>query len=346
MSQVNQVQLIKRKNLFTNGYYNHVEPGFVELWDFSQANFSQSNRVQAVSTVASVCYGNDSLEPNTRIFDALTRESIGLPSSSFEFVPVLLNLEKKEKIINAFDEIKNMMFLVGSKDAHGNNPGHNSNFIEDLNKEIEKINKEEERDFIPNIIRYGYSIDLNNIITNLRALVYDLEYLSKLSQKFNLNLQSISKEELQPDRDIWFNDENDLELIKRNFFVFRKKITIRDARQDERHRRAIWQELSRRYTTGYKIPIDFRLTEAMATKENIDRITFSIQAYNQALSNKVKAQEARDILPVSIYTTIWNAWYPDGLANYFNLRTKSKSQTEIRALAQTMQELIEDSKGD
>ena len=339
-----EVQLTQRKELFDNDYYNHIKPGFVELWDFSEANFSQANRIQAVSTVASVCYGNNSLEPNTRIFDALTRESIGLPSSSFEFVPVLLNQEKKEKIINAFCEIKNILFLIGSKDAHGNNSEQDSDFVKDLNEEIEKIMKEEERDFVPNIIRYGYNIDLNNIITNLRALVYDLEYLSRLSKKFNLQLKSFTDEELQPDHSIWFNDKNDLELIKRNFFVFRKKITIRDARQDERHRRSIWQELSRRYTTGYKIPIDFRLTKSMATKENIDRITFSIQAYNEALSDKIKAQEARDILPVSTYTIIWNAWYPDGLANYFNLRTKSKSQTEIRLLAQTMQEMVENSR--
>jgi thymidylate synthase (FAD) len=95
------MQLIERKELFnTKNYINTGEPGFLEFWDFSEANTSHEARVAAVSKVASVCYGNEGLKPNFKLFDKLARESIGLPSSSFEFVPVLLNTEIQYHIIS------------------------------------------------------------------------------------------------------------------------------------------------------------------------------------------------------------------------------------------------------
>jgi len=59
--------------------------GSVELWDFSRANKNRESRVEAVATVASVCYGKPPKDAR-KLVERLWTESGGLPSSAFEFI--------------------------------------------------------------------------------------------------------------------------------------------------------------------------------------------------------------------------------------------------------------------
>ena len=335
MDSIELIKLLKRQELFTKeeGYWNSKDPGFVELWDFSVANLSHENRVRAVSKVASVCYGNEGLKPNFNLYSKLERESIGLPSSSFEFVPVLLKFDQLEFLDSISESIKTTIIS-------GIDPMNSLEIKITLDKDLEKLYKSLNTDPVLNVKRFGYQIGFNYLITNLRALMYDLEIFKNIIQKLNMNINKKDLKRLDPNNDFWYNTKEDIEIIKNNFFVFRKKITIRDARQDERHRRAMWQELSRRYTSDSKVNFEFRLTEKMKNSKHLQFLKDSIYLYQEAIKDGVPAQEARDLIPVSVYTVIWNAWYPDGLQNYFALRTKSSAQKEIRTLAQTMKELI------
>mgnify|MGYP003586486422 CR=1 FL=1 len=72
--------------------------GSVEAWDFSLANSSYEARVYFVSKVASICYGNPKALGSISLFDRLQAEAAGLPSSSYEFVPVLLDEEQVSSI--------------------------------------------------------------------------------------------------------------------------------------------------------------------------------------------------------------------------------------------------------
>ena len=63
----------------------------VEMYDFSQANLNNENRIKAITLVASVCYQNPKALNSTSLYNRLMAESIGLPSSSFEMCPVLLD---------------------------------------------------------------------------------------------------------------------------------------------------------------------------------------------------------------------------------------------------------------
>ena len=65
--------------------------GYVASYDFSTANLSHENRIAAISTIASICYANPNALGSIKLYDRLATESHGLPSSSFEFVPVLLS---------------------------------------------------------------------------------------------------------------------------------------------------------------------------------------------------------------------------------------------------------------
>ena len=123
------VLISKRENIFNDGIAE------VESWDFSKANMSQENRINAITLVASVCYQNPKALNSVSLFDRLACESHSLPSSSFEFVPVLLDPSKQEHRI-----------ILGRVDSNARKFGE---FIEENSKSY--------------------------LLTNYRALIYDFE---------------------------------------------------------------------------------------------------------------------------------------------------------------------------
>ena len=74
----------KKSNIFGD------DIAYVESWDFSKANMSEENRINAITQVASICYQSPKALNSDSLYNRLMAESIGLPSSSFEFVPVLI----------------------------------------------------------------------------------------------------------------------------------------------------------------------------------------------------------------------------------------------------------------
>ena len=108
-----------------------------EFWDFSQANMSEEHRIHAITLIASICYQNPKALNSDSLYNRLMAESMGLPSSSFEFVPVFINFED-------LDEIEQ------------------TSSIDD----IEKMS----------IFKYGEILDSSKgLLTNFRAIIYDVE---------------------------------------------------------------------------------------------------------------------------------------------------------------------------
>ena len=106
-----------------------------------------------------------------------------------------------------------------------------------------------------------------------------------------------------------------------------------------------WQELSRRYVSGKRVPFDFYVSEQMKkvksnNKSTQDIIDLCVEHYYAALDAGVKPQEARQIIPQAAYSQIWGAFMPTQLENYFKLRLDSHAQWEIRKTAEAMKELI------
>ena len=199
-----------------------------------------------------------------------------------------------------------------------------------------------------NTLKYGefiYVDDNEYLLTNYRALVYDVE---------NMNL---NKDILKH-----FNTPEECEIIKQHFKVFNYKVDLPTRSQMVRHRLS-WQELSRRYVSGRKRPFEFYISEKMKGLESEHEdyymdgmsdfeteftnthsteklIEMCIEHYYQALMQGVKPQEARRIIPQAAYTQIWGAFQPKQLENYFKLRLDESSQWEIRMVSKAMQELI------
>ena len=268
--------------------------GFIEHYDFSRANSSYEARVQAITKVASICYQSPKSLGSISLFERLQAESAGLPSSSYEFIPVLLERDTVVEILS-------------------NSAAHQPSDVA--------------------IIKFGSWLSNKvHLLTNLRALI------EMVGPEASLNYLNTSEEEIQ--------------IIRDNFKVFLFNVDLSTRAQMVRHR-VSWQELSRRYVNGKRVAFEFYVSEKMSrvnsysdikpiedsysTQEVIDICT---NHYYAALESGVKPEEARRILPQAMMTQIWGAFQPSQLDNWFKLRLDKHAQSEIRMVAQAMQELI------
>ena len=138
--------------------------GFVEYYDFSRANSSYEARVQAITKVASICYQSPKALGSISLFDRLQAESGGLPSSSYEFIPVLLLVDNVQNITDTARKL----------------------YFKDDKVPLPHLN----------IRKFGeYVCKTKYLLTNLRALISDV------GPEASLNYLNTSEEEIQIIRD-------------------------------------------------------------------------------------------------------------------------------------------------
>jgi thymidylate synthase (FAD) len=129
------------------------------MWDFSRANESDEARIEAITTIASICYNNPNIIGKESLYNRLKAESKGLPSSSFEFVPVLIST---------------------------------MDFLEMTEVVYEHVNNDPTKPLtIMNIERYGeFIIDggISYLLTNYRALLYDYENHKEVFDKYDMDI--------------------------------------------------------------------------------------------------------------------------------------------------------------
>ena len=183
---------------------------------------------------------------------------------------------------------------------------------------------------VPNILKFGEQVENDKyLLTNLRALVNDIG--------------------LEASKEFYNTDENEIAIIKKHFKVFKHKMDIRSARQFMRHTTAVWQELSRRYVSGKKVPFEFYINDKIKDKyTNVtdistqELISFCEHHYEMLIESGVKPQDARDILPLCTYTEIWSGWQPFALENMLTERTAIGTQWELRQTALAIKELLDE----
>ena len=295
------VPINSKNNLYGDGIAR------LEQYDFSRANMNDETRTHAISAVATICTQKFDSIGSEKLCMKLLTEAHGIPSSAYGFVPVLLTE----------DQSKNVCDRNGKK------------FSEELNifkfGQILRCRKKDSDISSDETVRY--------LLTNLRALVNDIG--------------------IEASKDFYNTDEYEINIIKENFKVFKHKIDLRSARQIMRHTTAVWQELSRRYVSGKKVPFEFYISDKMKAVESTvsgqgdligasteDLVYFCVEHYYQALEQGVKPQDARDILPVCMYTEVWSGWQPFALENMLIERTAIGTQWESRQVAEAMKELI------
>lgn len=291
---------------------------FIEEWDFSTANRSHQDRLTTVTSIASICYAKPDAIGSEKLYNRLAVEGAGIPSSSFGFVPVLLNAQQVQDVsdiaVSLFPE-KLPDILIFGELVQG------------------------ELDGSPEEIRH---------LTNLRALLQDLGWTVDMDKAKELS-------------ENYFNtSEEDLEMIKKYFKVYKTKMDISTSKQWLRHW-YILQEISRRYVSDSKVPFEFyvegklkdisALVEVNTFDHQLEHhrdtqlelgveqhIKHAMTLYRAAIDAGVAPQSARRILPQMAYTTIWTAMMPRVYENMLKLRTKPSTQWEFRQLAQQIAE--------
>ena len=72
---------------------NNLFGSDLDSFNFSKANLSEEHRIHAITLIASICYQNPKALNSDSLYNRLMAESQGLPSSSFEFVPMLFKYD-------------------------------------------------------------------------------------------------------------------------------------------------------------------------------------------------------------------------------------------------------------
>ena len=134
--------IARRPNIFGDNI------AYVESYDFSKANLNNESRLDVITMIASICYANPKAHGSESLYNRLMAESGGLPSSSFEFVPMLFDYEQLKDDVYALTDVT----------------------IEDTS-----------------MLKYGEKVeDGRYLLTNFRAVVYDFENLGiDLRDHFN-----------------------------------------------------------------------------------------------------------------------------------------------------------------
>ena len=288
--------------------------GFVSIYDFSRANSSLEARIHAITSVASICYAKPDAVDKVSLYNRLEAESKGLPSSSFEFVPMLIPIEVIEEAISEIDPFGDfertlpfdMLFMV----------------------------------------KFGTRIDVENdkggwdeyILTNFRAVSRDAEEHSvDLRDFFNTE-----EKEIQAIKENYTVFRLKVDLPTRSQFV-RSRVNL----QELSRRFVSGKKLGFDFYIDEKIE-ELSFTKNMAEKEDhyqgfkIDAkklIEISQEFYDYLLANGVKAEAARRFIPQAAYTELWAGFNNFQLDNFLELRLESHSQKEIRFLAEAMRDL-------
>ena len=295
------VKLInKKENIFDDGI------AFTEQWDFSRANLNEENRINAITQVASICYQNPKALNSDSLYNRLMAESMGLPSSSFEFVPVLFNYRWISDYFYTFS---------------------------DMSLEIS------------NTLKYGEMLDICGVeylLTNFRALVYDVEniglckdilkhfnteeeceIIAKYFKVFLYKIDFPTRSQMVRHRLNWQELSRRYVSGKRISFDFYISENMKDV-----------------YVFDEGVSVKGSKVKTCFTVQ--DSIDIAVKLYYAALEKGVKPQEARRIIPQAAYTQIWGAFQPTQYENFMKLRDDEvHAQWEIAQVAKAMRELTQ-----
>ena len=291
---------------------------YVENWNFSRANLNQENRINAITQIASICYQNPKALNSDSLYNRLAAESAGLPSSSFEFVGILLDSTKDEHKI-----------LLGNVQSMARKFGE---FIEENGKSYLLTNyRAIVYDFENRISAFDTEKDAE-IIEDLRKQYLEVfntedecKIIGKYFKVFRYNVDLPTRSQMVRHRASW------QELSRR--YVSGKRTPF-EFYISEKMKKVKSKTLLRAVSVDNEIETNLE----SSTQEVIE---ICLEHYYKALEDGIKPEEARRIIPQAAYSQIWAAFMPMHLENYFKLRLDSHAQWEIRKTAEAMKELIE-----
>lgn len=275
--------------------------GTVSIWDFSTANMDDDSRIDAVTAVASVCYANPDARGKVSLFNRLASEGGALPSSSFEYIPMLISEEQYKAL--------GLQSVTGGP--------------YDENCRLKKYGE---------IITHD---DKKYLLTNYRAAVYLYEETQGTDNVLDIRSHYNTEAECAIIYRYYkvfriYADTNTIDQFIRH--------RIHLQRLSRRYVSGSKVPFSF-YTSADMTPIVSDYKGVEFTTEDIYKLC--IGHYEAARANGVKAENARRIIPQAAYTTVWGGFLPSAYANFIKLRTEKNAQSEIRKLANNMKALCD-----
>ena len=275
-----------------------------EFWNFSKANLSEEHRIHAITLIASICYQNPKALNSDSLYNRLMAESQGLPSSSFEFVPMLFN----------YDDL------------------------------INKLSDENILISDTNMLKYGEKVENGKyLLTNFRAIIYDKEKFGiDLTKHFNTEEECkiIDKHFKVFKAHIDLPTFGQMVRHRANWQVLSRRYVSGERVPFEFYVSEKMKNVNL-CDTSKNILIrtsDGEIDDASFSVSNI--LNLCQDFYKQAIKQGVKPEEARRIIPQAAYTTAWCAFQPTQLENFFKLRLDSHAQKEIRLFAKAMKSMV------
>lgn len=274
---INNVKPIKEVKLWNAGY--------VQMYDFSEANSSEEHRVAYVTEIARVCRGDKPIANPTKLYKQLLTEHNGKPGEIFQFIPVIRT------------------------------------------------------NYSPHVVRFGYTDDNNEILTNLRACLedeIDYDYDKKVSgfYVFKIKVPLMIVPQILRHGQLSFNQQSERHCKLREYYYCDEFKPILDEAIE--FFKEWWNfDLEDAEKHGYKEPTwnSFCYEASQSDLDNAQR-RFNIP---QELLNKGSHGLA--------YTTLWIAGWkqdPSQWDNFFSVRTKKPTQAELITVAKTMQQMMEE----
>ena len=279
---------------------------YVKHFDFSRANLNQENRIAAISQIASVCYQNPKALGSISLYDRLACESASLPSSSFEFVPVLFR----------YDFIET--FFCNNSDIWLENS---------------------------NTLKYGERLNLEDqdyLLTNYRALIYDVENAG-LNKSILDHFNTEEECEIIDKHFNVFQVKIDMptfgQMVRHrvNWQVLSRRYVSGEKTPFSFYIHEKMEKVVSSFVDNNGI-IENGATLDISTEDVID---ICLNHYEAARNAGIKPEVARGIIPQCAYTIAWCAFQPKQLESYFELRLEKSAQKEIQLISEAMKSLVE-----
>ena len=206
------------------------------------------------------------------------------------------------------------------------------------------------------MIRYLYGDDVGSI-----ELIDYMGSDARVVNAARVSFAKDAKKELN-ERDeklLWYlADHKHTSPFEHCIATFRITVPLFIARQVMRHRTFSYNEVSRRYTServriwhpqGWRGQSEKALqcsegtiTDTVSDQVYLNAIEEAFRAYNTLLKRGISREQARSVLPQSMYTTFYMTGNLHNWAHFLNLRLDKHAQYEIQVLANYIsKELVE-----
>ena len=196
------------------------------------------------------------------------------------------------------------------------------------------FNKESRAETITTVASLSYGNEaakdpdsLIKVLENKKHLV-PFEFV-RFSDEFNFNLRNFN--------DLNYMDISPNEHGKRYFAHFKFKIPLFADAHFMTHRCYSRLAMSRRFTSGDKVPFEFYATNGYELRAGEDFVGI----YNMRIKNGEKKEDARSTMPVNTYTVRFACADKYGLKNFFKQRLAADTQKQTRELAEAMLKLLQ-----